>query len=347
MVVIHAGGTDYEVYDDEGNVARRLENNAPANPDNWCGYWKDSAAGVRGGSEGHMGAFTGERRSSNAFVNWASARANEACEREKRVTLRCGTRGVGATKYLKDSEALVEASRFGGRNGCGGVKVPPLDRWDEVPADQFPAGTPVKVLTRPPTTDGRCIFACVDVGEVPRSPLPALTGTYLVPLAALVSNRPAGSSPEDRAEKQRAMTEEEIQTGRCSDLHVAQLRLILDAASQFIDATGRSNPRDLMEVTSHDLVVATREGVPLSLAPGAGGEFHLIAVGSNRSLSLEVADENGYAVSARSAYGEAVGRLVQGDAAYDTRVVRINTREVVSVTVKGAGCTLVIAARKF
>jgi hypothetical protein len=149
---------------------------------------------------------------------------------------------------------------------------------------------------------------------------------------------------EERRRAERAAVETETRTGRCTDDHVVHLRRALDKLSRTFDGA----TMDRLDVVGHQLVVATAGGVPVSLKASLRGDYHVFSFGYSKDDRLEVRDQQGYPVTAESPqirllqeYGYATGFET------DSRTIRANSAETISVTIRGTGCVLVFALHKW
>lgn len=155
-----------------------------------------------------------------------------------------------------------------------------------------------------------------------------------------VHDQTAHATRQDRA---RAIVDEELKTGRC---HQSKVDALHDVLAGVRHAFQNWSGSELFDVVGHTLVVAKDGGTPVELTSGLGGEYHVLAFQYTHSLKLEVEDQQGYAVNERSAFGEGVAQLFT-PIGWDSRVVQVNARKQIPITVHGLGCTLVIAVRKY
>lgn len=103
-----------------------------------------------------------------------------------------------------------------------------------------------------------------------------------------------------------ATIEQETQTGRCTDGRANALGAALQSVRQVFESPQSDYGSDFFGVVDHKLLVATPAGEPLSFTPLVGGEMHILALGFDRSLELEVSDDDGYRVSNRSGHDERI-----------------------------------------
>jgi hypothetical protein len=131
-------------------------------------------------------------------------------------------------------------------------------------------------------------------------------------------------------------SEQETKSGQCTSEHTALMQRVL------------SNFKRLMEtnrftLASNHVVVA---GVsPLRLRTTLSGEYHIIGLGFDDAMKLEVRDSSGQVASLKSAYA-GISRSVT-DLTLDSAVFEGNAISNFSVSLKGKGCALVTVFYKY
>ena len=163
----------------------------------------------------------------------------------------------------------------------------------------------------------------------------------LEPIYADWGKRWVRDAQEKQARKQDDAVRDEIATGRCTDERYANLQ----RGHQFFETVFQQmhGAGEMFDLVASDTIVATEKGADLKFDVGLGGEMHIFAFGLE-PVTLEVRDRNGYP----SANGSVYWVLFRDrGGSVDSRVVRANSRDRVSVKVKGGGCTLVMAFRKY
>ncbi len=143
-----------------------------------------------------------------------------------------------------------------------------------------------------------------------------------------------------RAAAQAAAGNDEVRTGRCRKDRHAALQQALQWSSNVLEGMRSSN--EYWYLVAHDTVIATEKGTMLTMNAGAGGQLHFFAV-SLSQVKLDVKDRRGMSSSLTDPYEVVVANGVGG--LTDSRLIRANVGERMDLTVKGAGCTLVMAFR--
>ena len=213
---------------------------------------------------------------------------------------------------------------------------------------QFPRNQSFLLVQKLPGQDGKCTF-----GEV--RPIPG--GRYFVAsldwLSETKSPEPSAEETrgreQERANRIKAMEDEEVRSGKCSEAHVNFLRQGLSALANYLQTSTRSaNNPDVFELGAHAFAVGTDTITPWSLAMGIGGEEHIFAVAfapfGPTGTTFEVVDDQGYPVKTPSRLAQMVFTAFnQPTTGY---VLQANAHQTLKMNLKGHGCVLLVAIRR-
>lgn len=287
----------------------------------------------------------------------ASLRVRALCQADVRVPI--PTDG----SELDLSSSAPETTRMYLRPD-GHVLVPDIDHPLTVEFSRevnAPQNTVIEVFRPWPNLSGLCdlvLARIVDAGGATyrgfgasASPMPrALAGlevfvrsadlspTLLEGAAASeVIDTARADAAEAAAAAARAESEAELASGRCSDRRHAVLEELL--ARDTVIARGMDGVNGIWTLVGHEYVVARPEGVDVAFTATISGEYHVFAVGPP-PVVLQVVDRDGYAVTRVSDFETVFGAP---DDTSDSRVVDARVREVFRASVRGQGCTLVLA----
>jgi hypothetical protein len=120
----------------------------------------------------------------------------------------------------------------------------------------------------------------------------------------------------------------------------------LGVLTQYLSASSSSQ---ILELGAHAFAVATDKSTPWTLKTGLGGEQHVFAVAfapfSPTGTALDVVDDQGYAVKNESQLNSLVfAAFSQPTEGY---VLHANSHETLKINLKGHGCVLLFAVRRY
>jgi hypothetical protein len=170
-----------------------------------------------------------------------------------------------------------------------------------------------------------------EVGEAPEL---AAARTSLT--VAKARDRASAAAQRRAAEARKALSDES-RSGRCTDEHHAAFEVAVNQAKHVFTAS------DGWDLVGHDMLPATESGAKLSLRTGIGGETHIFALGF-APLELEVRDRHGYPVTLESNFVQMFLYMSQHS---QSRVVQANMGEEIEIQVKGVGCVLAMAFKRY
>lgn len=215
----------------------------------------------------------------------------------------------------------------------------------------LPVNSIVEIVRRWPTPNDKCETAIVRVLDAGypdlgfddvffKLPVSLLSETPVDELSAtehFTQDREAAAAREKEAgEQNEAVLKKEIDSGRCTD---ARYEVVSTHVS---DVRERARSMDF-DLLGHEVVVAKPEGTAVDVTSWLGGELHIFSV-AFEPVTIEARDSQDYEMKAKSFFERAVA--FGTGAPSDSRVLQARSGEKVKVTVKGRGCTLVVALRQ-
>ena len=144
-----------------------------------------------------------------------------------------------------------------------------------------------------------------------------------------------------------AMARDEVKTGRCKTERYQGMKKVLRYSVQFYKRIGRH----FYNLDSHKITVATSTGATFKYRAVLGAQYHLVAL-SVTPVQLIVKDGQGYPVKTESFLGRLTAQnlrlySLRARKKVDSKMVRVNSGETLTITVKGLGCAMVMIFRRF
>jgi hypothetical protein len=203
---------------------------------------------------------------------------------------------------------------------------------------EFPSDTKVEVQRRVHGEDGRCAYVVVKVTD---------WNEHLAYVSRVDWLSEAPKSATRKAQEvavAERRVDEEVTSGKCSEAHVDHLRRGMAVLSSYLG----SSSQEILELGAHAFAVATETPTPWTLTMRRPGEEHVFAVAFGPlvdSDSFQVLDNQGYAVKTESRLEQLV--FAAFNEATRGYVVQANANETLTMKIKGHGCMLLFAVRRY